>query len=36
MEGEDGGSAGIFKDGKGSTWEGGFREPGIVHFFFKF
>lgn len=24
-----GGSAGLLRDGKGSTWEGGFREPGI-------
>jgi arylsulfatase len=27
---EKGGSAGIFRDGKGSTWEGGMREPFIV------
>ena len=27
---EDGGSAGLFRDGKGSTWEGGMREPFIV------
>ncbi len=26
----DGGSAGLFKDGKGSTWEGGMREPCIA------
>jgi len=26
-----GGSAGPFRDGKGSVWEGGVREPGIVH-----
>lgn len=25
----EGGSAGLLKDGKGSTWEGGMREPGI-------
>ncbi|NGM61462.1 sulfatase [Sphingobacterium sp. SGG-5] len=25
-----GGSAGLFRDGKGSTWEGGMREPFIV------
>jgi arylsulfatase A-like enzyme len=25
-----GGSAGPFRDGKGSTWEGGLREPGIA------
>ena len=24
---EEGGSAGIFRDGKGSTWEGGVRVP---------
>lgn len=27
---EHGGSAGLLKDGKGSTWEGGMREPGIA------
>ncbi|HID24500.1 MAG TPA: arylsulfatase, partial [Planctomycetaceae bacterium] len=27
---ELGGSAGLLRDGKGSTWEGGMREPGIV------
>ncbi len=27
---EDGGSAGLFKDGKGSTWEGGMRVPCLV------
>jgi len=27
---EQGGSAGPFRDGKGSTWEGGMREPGIA------
>ncbi len=26
---ENGGSAGLLQDGKGSTWEGGMREPGI-------
>ncbi len=27
---EQGGSAGLLRGGKGSTWEGGMREPGIV------
>ncbi|MGC4235304.1 MAG: sulfatase [Niabella sp.] len=27
---EEGGSAGLFRDGKGSTWEGGMREPFIL------
>ena len=27
---EQGGSAGLLRDGKGSTWEGGMREPGIA------
>ncbi len=27
---DKGGSAGLFRDGKGSTWEGGMREPFIV------
>lgn len=27
---EAGGSAGLLRDGKGSTWEGGMREPGIA------
>jgi arylsulfatase A-like enzyme len=27
---ETGGSAGLLKDGKGSTWEGGMRVPGIA------
>ena len=27
--GNDGGSAGLLRDGKGTTWEGGMREPGI-------
>jgi len=30
MRGEDGGSAGLLRDGKGSTWEGGMRVPAIV------
>ncbi|MBC8327352.1 MAG: sulfatase [Planctomycetes bacterium] len=29
IQGEEGGSAGLLRDGKGSTWEGGVREPGI-------
>lgn len=28
--GEDGGSAGLLREGKGSTWEGGMREPAIA------
>lgn len=28
---EKGGSAGLLKDGKGCTWEGGMRIPGIFH-----
>ncbi|HEV3119857.1 MAG TPA: sulfatase [Gemmataceae bacterium] len=28
--GLDGGSAGLLREGKGSTWEGGVREPGIA------
>jgi arylsulfatase A len=28
--GEQGGSAGLLREGKGSTWEGGMREPGIA------
>ncbi len=28
---EDGGSAGLLKDGKGTTWEGGMRVPGVFH-----
>ena len=28
--GEQGGSAGLLRDGKGSTWEGGMREPTIA------
>ena len=30
IKNEEGGSAGPFRDGKGSTWEGGMREPGIA------
>lgn len=30
IRGVDGGSAGLLRDGKGSTWEGGMREPGIA------
>ncbi len=30
IQNERGGSAGLFRDGKGSTWEGGMREPFIV------
>ena len=30
LQKEQGGSAGLFKDGKGSTWEGGMRVPCIV------
>ena len=26
-----GGSAGLLRDGKSTTWEGGIREPGIIH-----
>jgi arylsulfatase A len=29
-QGEAGGSAGLLREGKGSTWEGGMREPGIA------
>jgi arylsulfatase A len=29
-QGDQGGSAGLLKDGKGSTWEGGMREPAIA------
>ena len=28
---QDGGSAGLLKDGKGTTWEGGMRVPGIFY-----
>lgn len=30
IKGDEGGSAGLFRDGKGSTWEGGVREPAIA------
>ena len=30
IKNEEGGSAGLLRDGKGSTWEGGMREPGIA------
>lgn len=30
LKNQEGGSAGIFRDGKGSTWEGGVRVPCIV------
>jgi arylsulfatase A-like enzyme len=30
IQGEAGGSAGPLREGKGSTWEGGMREPGIA------
>ncbi len=30
IQGRVGGSAGLLRDGKGSTWEGGMREPGIA------
>jgi arylsulfatase A-like enzyme len=30
VQGEAGGSAGLLRDGKGSTWEGGMREPAIA------
>jgi arylsulfatase A-like enzyme len=29
-QGEQGGSAGLLRDGKGSTWEGGMREPALA------
>ncbi|HVE40769.1 MAG TPA: sulfatase [Planctomycetota bacterium] len=29
IKNENGGSAGLLQEGKGSTWEGGLREPGI-------
>lgn len=29
-QGEAGGAAGLLREGKGSTWEGGMREPGIA------
>lgn len=31
IKNERGGSAGLFRDGKGSTWEGGMRVPGIFY-----
>lgn len=30
LQKQNGGSAGLFRDGKGSTWEGGMREPFIL------
>ncbi len=30
IKNDQGGSSGLFRDGKGSTWEGGVREPGIA------
>jgi arylsulfatase A-like enzyme len=30
IRGQAGGSAGLLREGKGSTWEGGMREPGIA------
>ena len=30
IQGEQGGSAGLLRDGKGSSWEGGMREPAIA------
>lgn len=30
IQGQQGGSAGLLRDGKGSTWEGGMRVPGIA------
>ncbi len=30
LKGLEGGSAGLFRDGKGSTWEGGVREPMLI------
>ncbi len=30
-QGANGGSSGLLRDGKGSTWEGGMREPGIAY-----
>ncbi|MBI3192355.1 MAG: sulfatase-like hydrolase/transferase, partial [Pedosphaera parvula] len=30
IQGDQGGSAGLLREGKGSTWEGGMREPGIA------
>ena len=31
IKNELGGSSGLFRDGKGSTWEGGMRVPGLVY-----
>ena len=31
LKGDQGGSAGLFRDGKGSTWEGGMRVPCFVY-----
>lgn len=31
IKGVEGGSSGLFKDGKGSTWEGGMRVPAIAY-----
>ena len=31
IKGLKGGSSGLFRDGKGSTWEGGMRVPGIIY-----
>ncbi len=30
IKGDEGGSAGLLREGKGSTWEGGMREPAIA------
>jgi arylsulfatase A len=30
IQGQQGGSAGLLRDGKGSTWEGGMRVPGLA------
>ncbi len=30
IKGDKGGSSGLFRDGKGSTWEGGMRVPGVA------
>jgi len=30
IKNQDGGSAGLLRDGKGSTWEGGMREPALA------
>ena len=31
IKNEEGGSSGLFRDGKGSTWEGGMRVPGLAY-----